>query len=237
MLILAIDTATDYLSVALLEDNRSVAQFHRSARTSHSRLLVPVVERMLRNEKLRLRDIDYFAVSVGPGSFTGLRIGITTVKALAFCTKKRIVAVPTLDAIAQNVLFLIQSSRGREKAKGYRYVCPVLDAKKKKVYACVYKPGANVMQRVREYALLPIGDLLKSIEGSVLFLGSGIDVYREEILREKPDAAFFTKADWHPRASAVGSIGFESIMKKKFVSAYDLTPLYLYSNECDVTGW
>lgn len=212
MIILAIDTSTDYLSLALLEDNRLVAKFHRKAHRKHSMLLVPTIEKLLKKAKLSVGKIDCFAISVGPGSFTGLRIGVTVVKGLAYALKKRIVAVPTLDVIAYN-------------AKSFKgMVCPVLDARKNKVYACIYKSDGKTIKRVSKYLLLPLEELLK-ITGKydkVLFLGDAIPA---------PSAV-----DWYPRAEVVARLAIERYKDKRFIKAQDLEPLYLYSHECDITG-
>ena len=121
MRILAIDTSTRFLSVAVADGGRALASHHREAHMKHSSQLVPVIEKVLKKSGIGLGGIDGFAVSIGPGSFTGLRIGVTTIKALAFSLKKPVAAVPTLDAIAEGV-------------KGFAgIICPILDAKKKKV--------------------------------------------------------------------------------------------------------
>jgi len=162
MNILAIDTSTDYLSLAILKDGRLGAKFHKKADRRHSILLVPMIDRLLKRARLKIKEIDCFAISAGPGSFTGLRIGVTVVKGLAYALKKRIVAVPTLDVIADN-------------AKSFKgVICPVLDARKNKVYACIYKSDGKSLKRLSKYLLLPVADLLKKVKNmryNVLFLG------------------------------------------------------------------
>ncbi len=243
MKILAIDTSTDYLSLAVLDNGKLLSRFHRKAHMSHSRLLVPAIDRILKKSRLKLKKIDYFCISIGPGSFTGLRIGVATVKGLAYVLKKPIAAVPTLDAVAQNAKYF------------NGIICPVLDAKKNKVYACVYKSDGDTIKRVSEYLLLSVGDLMKKVSkyNKILFLGDVIGK------RENWPAFAFDKkttrcfgghirrrlssvnnksheGGWHPRADAVGRLGLEYIKKRKFTSAEDLEPLYLYSKECDITG-
>src|SRR5512135_1749772 len=102
MTILAIDTSTDYLSLAVTRDGKTAARFHRRSAMRHSSLLVPMIDKILKKAKVKLKAVDCFAISIGPGSFTGLRIGVTTVKGLAYALKKPVVTVPTLDAIAAN---------------------------------------------------------------------------------------------------------------------------------------
>ncbi|MBI4974797.1 MAG: tRNA (adenosine(37)-N6)-threonylcarbamoyltransferase complex dimerization subunit type 1 TsaB [Candidatus Omnitrophica bacterium] len=214
MKLLAIDTSTDYLSLAIINGDKVSAKFHKKAEREHSRLLVPMIDRLLKKTKTKLKDIDGFCVSIGPGSFTGLRIGVTVVKGLGYSLKKPIVAVPTLDAIAQN-------------AKGFcGIICPVLDAKKNKVYACLYRSDTKRIKRISKYLLLPMEGLMdrvKRLKGKIFFLGDMDGLTRKNI-------------DWHPKAEVVAKLGFENFKKKRFVNPEDLEPLYLYSRECDITG-
>jgi len=215
--ILALDTSTDYLSLVVLKGDKMAAKFHKKAHRKHSMLLVPMIDKLLKRAGLKIKEIDYFAISVGPGSFTGLRIGVTVVKGLAYALKKKIVAVPTLDVIADN-------------AKSFKgMICPVLDARKNKVYACLYKSDGRTVKKISKYLLLPFDDLLKKIEkyDKVLFLGDLISGPRPRNWFDK---------DWHPKADIVARLGAEYCKAKKFVKAEDLEPMYLYSRECDITG-
>lgn len=232
MNILAIDTSTDYLSLAILKDRKAMAKYHKKADMRHSVLLVPGIEKLLKKAKLKLKDIDCFAVSAGPGSFTGLRIGVTVVKGLARSLKKRIAAIPTLDVIAHN-------------AKDFKgAICPVLDARKNKVYACMYRSDGRKVRRMSKYLLLSREELLKKTAGygKVLFLGdypiaSGFTLKGGPVRRSHSRFYTFTgEGGWHPKAEIVGRIALENIGKKKFVRPEDLEPLYLYSRECDITG-
>ncbi len=209
MILLAIDTSTDYLSLAVTRDGKIIARFHRKLRMRHSAMLVPMIDKLLKKARIKLRSIDCFAISVGPGSFTGLRIGVTAVKALAFSLKKPIAAVPTLDVIAGNV----------KNFKGI--ICPVLDARKNKVYACFYRSDGKNIKRISKYMLLPAEDLIKKAAKykNVIFLG--------DVMGRK---------SWHPRAEIVAKLGAEYYRAGKFVTAEKLEPMYLYSRECDIKG-
>jgi tRNA threonylcarbamoyladenosine biosynthesis protein TsaB len=225
MIILAIDTSTDYLSLAILKDGRVIAKSHKRAHRRHSILLVPAIEKLIKKAKLNIGKIDCFAVSIGPGSFTGLRIGVTVVKGLAYALKKRIVAVPTFDVIADN-------------AKSFKgVICPVLDARKNKVYACLYKSDGKTIKKISNYLLLPLEELMKKISkyDKVLFLGDLIPGPGPGINSGPRPRNWFGK-DWHPKAETVARLGAEYYKEKKFVKAEDLEPLYLYSHECDITG-
>jgi tRNA threonylcarbamoyladenosine biosynthesis protein TsaB len=220
MNILAIDTSTDHLSIAVVKDGRTIAGFHKKADMRHSVLLIPTIDRLLKRKRLKLKDIGCFAISIGPGSFTGLRIGVTVVKGLAYSLNKPVVAVPTLDVIADNA------------AAHKGIICPVLDARKKKVYACIYKSDGKTIKRISKYLLLPAEELLNKLKkyDKVLFLG---DTASSPGLAAP--AGNMVK-DWHPRAEVVAALALADIKKKRFTRAEDLEPMYIYSRECDIKG-
>jgi len=216
MKILSIDTSTDYLSIAIMDGKKILAGYHRPSHRNHSRLLIPTIVKLIKRAGLKIKDIGGFCVSVGPGSFTGLRIGVVTVKGLAYARNKPVVTVPTLDVIARN-------------AKGFEgIVCPVIDAKKNKVYACIYKSDGVNFKKISKYMLLSVDGLLKltGIYDKVLFLGDGVKLVDSE---EKIK-------NWHPRADVAAGIAVENFRKRKFVSPEKLEPMYLYSRECAITG-
>lgn len=209
MNILAIDTSSAYLSLAVMKDGKIAGRLHKKAAMAHSSILVPSIDKILKKAKLKIKDIDVFAISIGPGSFTGLRIGVTTVKGLAYSLKKKIATVPTLDVIARN-------------AKNFRgIICPVLDARKNKVYSCIYKSDGKFIKKISPYLLLPMEELKKKLASydKIYFLGDMIG-----------------SKFWHPRAEIVVELALEEVRKKHFVSPEGLEPMYLYSRECDIKG-
>lgn len=221
MKLLAVDTSTDYLSLAVMSKGSMIARIHKKAPRSHSSLLMPMIDRILKKSKIKLKCLDGFCLSIGPGSFTGLRIGVTTIKALAFALKKPVVAVPTLDAIAEN----------GKKVRGI--LCTVLDARKNKVYACIYRSDGTRLKRLSKFILVPADDLLKKLKkyDNVFFSGD----YAERAALLLPGAKVAT-GPWQPRPEVVGALGTEYFKKRKFVKVEDLEPLYIYSRECDITG-
>jgi len=209
MNILAIDTSTEFLSLAVMKNGKIASRIHKKAAMAHSRILVPTIDKALKKAGLKIKDIDVFAISAGPGSFTGLRIGVTVVKGLAYALGKKIVAVPTLDVIAANV----KNFRG--------VICPILDARKNKVYACIYKSDGKVIKKVSKYLLLPMEELKKKLASydKIYLLG---DMVEGKL--------------WHPRAEKLAGLALNEIKNKKFVRPEDLEPLYMYSRECDILG-
>ena len=133
MKILGIDTSTKFLNVALLDGDTIKASFCDKGELRHSSLIIPAIDMVLKKSKLSLKNLDAISLSIGPGSFTGLRIGVTTCKAINLALGIPIVSVATLDAIAYN--FTDEKDR---------LLCPVIDAKKQMVYASFYKLSREV---------------------------------------------------------------------------------------------
>lgn len=230
MRLLAIDTSSKYLSLALAEDEKILCQLHRLLDRKHSTRLARFIEQLLKTSKVSLKKIDGFCVSKGPGSFTGLRIGITTIKGLAFVLGKPVVAVPTLDILVQNS----KKIKIRERNSSL-WVCPLVDAKQGKVYTGLYQVNKEKILRRSGYWLLPLKELIKKLKGKTIFLGDALRLYRREILRYKGIKPIFTEERlWYPKASAAIPLAIERFQKKDFDDVDNLAPLYLYPKECQI---
>ncbi|NQT32178.1 MAG: tRNA (adenosine(37)-N6)-threonylcarbamoyltransferase complex dimerization subunit type 1 TsaB [Candidatus Omnitrophica bacterium] len=214
---LAFDTSTKFLTVALFDSCAMKASFHKDAGIRHSEILVPTIKDLLEGVKWNVSDIDLIAVGLGPGSFTGLRIGIATVKGLAASLGCKVVGVPTMDAIIQNVPL--------EKKR----IAPLIDARKEKVYTCIYERG----NRITDYLLVECDEFLDQLTEEVLFFGDGVIKYKEK-LDAHSLAMYDESIDWYPRATNIGLIGIE-----KSLSGVDspetIDPLYLHEKECNIT--
>ena len=225
----------------MAQDNKVLSRTHRQLDRRHSAQLACLIDKMLKRAKVSLKEIDGFCVSKGPGSFTGLRIGITTIKGLAYVLQKPVVAVPSLDILAQNARAVIN-----RRLSLPLQVCPIVDARQNKVYACLYQArpvkkgfsnGAGNGKVIRKsgYLLLPIAELLKKLKGEVLFLGDAISVYGEEIRKAKGIKAVFAgEKFWYPRASQAVPLALERFRTGKVDDTDSLVPLYLYPKTCQV---
>ena len=127
MKVLGIDTATMMGSIGLIDDEGAIAEYSLNIRATHSERLMPAIDRLLKDSGIMPKDIDGFAVSIGPGSFTGLRIGLATVKGFAMGCNKPVAAVSTLEALAFNLAY------------AEYLICPILDARRNEVYAAMFK--------------------------------------------------------------------------------------------------
>ena len=170
MKILAIDTSTTHSSCSVMEDNNIVGDFNQSM--SHNEILLVMVDEVLKKLNIDIEDIDLFVAVTGPGSFTGIRIGVTVVKALAMALNKPIVAVNTLEALSFGVF--------SDKKK-----IPLIDARGERVYYGVYE-GINNKNIVAP-ALLTIDELLEefSDKGEFVFVGDCVNLYKDRILENK----------------------------------------------------
>lgn len=227
MRILAVDTSSKFLSLAVAQNAQVLNQTHRILDRRHSTQLVCLIDRILKRANLSLKKIDGLCVDKGPGSFTGLRVGVTAVKGLAFVLAKPVVAIPSLDILAQNA---------KVTGKGGSFkVCPIIDAKQNKVYACIYQPRNANLVRTTRYLLLPIEELLRRLSGEIFFLGDAIALYREQICQaERIKPIFAEESFWYPRAAQAIPLALARFTQKRFDDINRLVPLYLYPKECQI---
>lgn len=172
MKILAIDTSTTHSSCSVMEDNNIVGDFSINQSMSHNEILLVMVDEVLKKLNIDIEDIDLFVVVTGPGSFTGIRIGVTVVKALAMALNKPIVAVNTLEALSFGIF--------SDKKK-----IPLIDARGERVYYGVYEGISNT--NIVAPALLTIDELLEefSNKGEFVFAGDCVNLYKDRILKNK----------------------------------------------------
>ena len=164
MLILAFESSAKSASVALVQDGALLSQYSQCSALTHSRTLLPMAEDMLKNAEVKLSDVDLIAVAHGPGSFTGIRIGVSTVKGLSWAADKPCVGVSTLEAMAWHGLM----------TDGY--VCPVMDARRQQVYNALFKIENGKPQRItddRPIALAQLADEVRALNAPVLLVGDG----------------------------------------------------------------
>ena len=167
-MILAIETATDVCGVALVQKQTVIAQRLRSEKYAHSEKLLPMIDEMLRDASFSAKRLDAIAVSIGPGSFTGLRIGLSTAKGLALSLGISVIAIPTLDALAYEYF---RTKKGATAA----FVCPMVDAKREEAFFCFYRIDAAGVSRQSEYAIALKSKIVEMAPPSVVFVGDGVN--------------------------------------------------------------
>lgn len=230
MKILAVDTSTRHLTVALTEGDKLLAARNVAPKKDLSLSITFDIERALQKANVFLHDIEGFVVGLGPGSFTGLRVGMSMMKAFIMVTEKPVVGVSSLDAIAMNV-----------RSKKPVNVCVINDARRNLLYACVYEKKSGGLVRKSDYLLQPIDEVLKHVEGETVFIGDGITHARDRIMdaAKIPGAKFVphfeTDKHWLPKAKELAKLGYQRLLRGDHDKIETLVPLYLYPEDCMVS--
>ena len=224
MSILAVDTATNSCSVAVIDGQTLLAEAIVITGETHSKHLMNLIHQVLQISHVSLKDIDGFAVTRGPGSFTGLRIGISTVKGFAASSGKPMVGVSTLDALA-NQADVIPC-----------LICTVIDARREEVYFGQYRRVDGVLIKETEEQVLPIVNAIAGIREPSFFIGEGSLIYKPTILEMLgEDRVVFAPRFHHTiRGSTVANIGLERIRKKDVDDASTFSPRYIRKSDAEL---
>ncbi|MFY9402774.1 MAG: tRNA (adenosine(37)-N6)-threonylcarbamoyltransferase complex dimerization subunit type 1 TsaB [Candidatus Omnitrophota bacterium] len=221
MRILALDTTTPFFSLAIY-DNGKVYEYNLKTKVRLSKLLAPIVKSCLDALNLKPLDIDYFAVGAGPGSFTGIRLGLSFVKGLGLALKKPLISFSTLDIMALNC-------RLTDKK-----IMPAIDAKRALIYTCEYRYKNEKISRFSPYLLIGLKDFLKRINSPSVVFGDALYPYKDEILRKSSKVSFLDRDLWYPKAHNIITLALERISKEKKRSNLSIKPIYLYPDDCQV---
>jgi tRNA threonylcarbamoyladenosine biosynthesis protein TsaB len=224
MKVLGIDTSTTSGSIALIHDERVISEFLLNLSVTHSERLLDAIDLVLRKARYALGDLDGFAISLGPGSFTGVRIGVSTVKGLAYAVQKPVVGVSTLDVLASQV------------SPTPYLICPVIDARKGEVYSAFYRYDEfNRPKRVSEYQAIKPEVLFGMLKERTIFLGDGVKTFGDDLRNSLKSFALFSPAALHiPHGSAVARLGVELLMRGEVLDLATFTPLYVRRSEAEI---
>jgi len=223
MKILALDTATKSCSVALTENGTLVAELTIIKDQTHTKHLMPLIHSVFEFAGFGLGEVDGFAVTIGPGSFTGLRIGISTIKGLASALGKPVVGISSLKALAWQC------------ADQYHLLCPFLDARKGEVYWATYRfDGARLIQETVARATVPEA-VFKDIKEPCVFIGNGAQLYRKQITTELGYFAHFVPEDQQIlRASSIAFLSMERFNAKDTDEVAGLIPDYIRKSDAEL---
>lgn len=224
MKILAADCCTSSGSVALLDGEQVVAEWTFVSPETHNRRLLKTIGFLLNEIGWSLHDVDAYAVTRGPGSFTGLRIGLTTMKTLAWSTGKPFVGVPSLDALAAPL------------ATGSLPICTLLDAKKQELYFGFFLPdGRGQVTLAKPYWLLPVRGVSEHIAAPAIFCGNGCPLYRDTLQSSLGNRFLEAPAPFHLiRASFVGQIALTRLLRGETDDPMTSVPLYVRPSEAEL---
>ena len=217
MIVLSIDSSSKVATVAILKDDVLLGEYILNDKREHAVMLVPLIENLLKECNLTMDDIDGYVVSKGPGSFTGLRIGMATVKGMSFGNNKPYISISSLDALAYNLI----SFNG--------IICPIMDALRENVYTALYRNNNDNLEKIMDYTAMDIDklvDLLKNKNEDVIFVGDGVYKHKQYICDN------FSKAHFAPthlniiRASSLGELGLK-LLKDGVYDDSNSSPIYL----------
>lgn len=223
-LILAIENSGLCGSVAVVSSQGCLAEYSLISKKTHSKRLLATIDELLRETDNTIFGIDAIAISLGPGSFTGLRIGLATVKGLCMAAEKPLIGVPTLEALAMQL------------PHQPRQVCVMLDARKKEIFAACYRTDhTGIPQQTMAAAALTPTALAGRIQEETVFIGDGIPLYRDLLAeklgaryREVPSTLFF------PRAAAVAAVALHRFAMGEFLDPLAAAPLYVRASDAEI---
>ena len=215
MRVLAIDTSSNVATVAVMEDELLLGEYILNHKKTHSQKIMTMIEQILSELELTVRDIDIFAAAIGPGSFTGLRIGVATVKAL--------VSVGTLEALAYNVPY------------AEHIIVPIMDARRDNVFTASYIWDEG-FKEIGEPEAISIDECLESCGEflDTIFVGDGVKVHREYIKEKLGDKAIFPPANaLNSRASSVAALALDKAKRGETQSYLEMKPYYIRKSQAE----
>ncbi len=224
MNLLAVDTSGLGCSVAVTTEDRLLTELNLRNNETHSKHLMSIIESLLRIAGMKPPDIDAFVVSRGPGSFTGLRIGLSTVKGLALSLGKPLVGVSSLDALTQGIVHM-----------GRKNICAMIDARKDEVFTALYTADGPLLRKISEERLVGLADLARDIDEETMFVGSGAERYRDLIRERAGQLAVFPDDSFnHVRAEMVAFLGFKETARHMPLDNSDISACYIRKSDAEI---
>ena len=224
MRILALDSSGLVATVALMEDEQTIAEYTVNYKKTHSQTLLPMLDEIVRMTEFDLETVDAIAVAGGPGSFTGLRIGSATAKGLGLALNKPLIHIPTVDGMAYQMF----GNGG--------LICPIMDARRNQVYTGIYR-FEDDFEIVEEQMAISVQELIEKLNSygeKVTFLGDGVPVYREQLEEGLTVVPSYAPAHMNRQsAAAVGALGMKYYAEGKMESAKEHQPDYLRLSQAE----
>ena len=225
MRILAIDSSSMVATVAVTTDGVLNAEYTINHKKTHSQTLLPMIDEICKTIELEMESIDAIAISGGPGSYTGLRIGSATAKGFGLALNKPIINVPTMDALAYNMF------------SSQYIVCPIIDARRGQVYTGIYRFDGTEMVTIKEQCIIMIDELIYELDKigmPVMFLGDGVDTQKETIETKMSSEHYYAPASMNRhKASALASLAEIYFQDGKYENAGNHKPEYLRLSQAE----
>lgn len=225
MRILAIDSSSMVATVAIATDDILTAEYTINHKKTHSQTLLPMIDEIVKMTEVEMDSIDAIAITGGPGSYTGLRIGSATAKGIGLALNKPIVNIPTMDALAYNMF------------SSTYIICPIMDARRGQVYTGVYRFVGTEMEIIKEQSVMMIDELIYELDKigmPVMFLGDGVDVHKNLIDEKMACEHHYAPASMNRhKASSIASLAFKYIEEGKTETAAEHKPDYLRLSQAE----
>jgi tRNA threonylcarbamoyladenosine biosynthesis protein TsaB len=231
MYILSLESSTKNFALALGREDRVLRTRNYTANQLLEDSIIPAINGILTAAKIPFKKIDGFAVGLGPGSFTSLRVGLSTVKGFALATGKPVIGVGSLDIIAHGVAHFPCDE-----------ICVMLDARRNMVYYAIFEKKTRGLRLKGGYQLAGLDAMLAAVHGRTLFVGDGLSAYQNSIAQAYVraesgcQAIFAAEKFWFPDPSQLAKLAWSRFAKKKFDRAESLVPVYLYAQDCQVAA-
>lgn len=221
MKILAADTSTNVAAAAITDGERLIGEYILNHKKTHSQKLMVIIDELMQSTQTDINDIELFAVVVGPGSFTGLRIGIAAMKTLAHVTNKPVAQINTLEALSYNLPMCPY------------YIVPMLDARRRDVFTAVYKNGAEIKAPCAE-TIDECVEFVKSLGGEAVFLGDAVLLHKELIQEKLGGKAHFVPANLNePRASSAAACALDKYNRGEVCRYDEAEPVYIRKSQAE----
>jgi tRNA threonylcarbamoyladenosine biosynthesis protein TsaB len=223
MFILAIDTSLNSLNIGLGRDGNLISGLSLEKPRQHSAKLCSYIKDILNRADIAIEDIDCFAAVVGPGSFTGIRIAVTTVKAFAYALSKDVVALNTLDLLAFNAAGLKADT-----------IVSVIDGRRENIYFAKYRRVEGGFENIDRSALITLKELEAKLKGVDVILGDGVEVLKRSSLKLESGLNILDKDSQAIKTEHMIKLAFDRYKMDKRENIFDLKPFYIYPKECAV---
>ncbi|MBM4340068.1 MAG: tRNA (adenosine(37)-N6)-threonylcarbamoyltransferase complex dimerization subunit type 1 TsaB [Deltaproteobacteria bacterium] len=224
MKVLGIDTSTRCGSVGLMDEEKVISEYLLNIPVTHSESLLETIEYLLKEAHCSMDKLDGWAISLGPGSFTGLRIGVSTIKGLAYATQKPVAGVSSLDVLASQI------------SPTPYLICPVLDARKGEVYTAFYRyDETNLLQRQSDYLAMKPEALVKNVKEKIILIGDATKTYDSFFRDSLSSFALLPSPSLHlPHGSTVARLGGDLLRKGVSLDLKFFTPIYVRPSEAEI---
>lgn len=224
MKILSIDSSTQSASCAILDDDKLLGEITFNYKKHHSIILMPMIDALLKNTGLSINDIDGFACSNGPGSFTGLRIGMATAKGLSQANNKHYIGVSTLDALANNLAY----------TSGI--ICPIIDALRNNVYTALYSFNKDKLVKHSDYKIINIDDLIEILshkDETITFIGDALNKFKSKLCNSL-DNVYTAPIHLNiASASSIGQLGMQRLKQNIYDDIFTCGPIYIQKSQAE----